>query len=558
MLIVFDGHFVTGLGSPPPSWTASTSFTGGNTLCQPSPATGYYFRAAGSGGTSGTVQPTWLTIVGAETLADNTISGWICEGTLLGFQLAYWDQIQCQTVNGDLGGTWSPQDPLTFLTGNGGVVLVEGPTQVTNDAILQITSSAKLSLGALDFPRNSPTHLGRTRILATSCMGGLSDSVIGVRQDFAVNALTAIACALTYYTPSSDDVSVKITTKPVQWQVPLNVHNTGTAGTVTITYRANLGTPKARVIAVSSAGAVFPLTSAAQGADASGYVTASAVVVTDTVQSWVLPIDGGAVPANAVMARDTYTYLLQIVEDATETEYPGTLPVLGQVFVTTTVPIDLANAPSTIDGLPVLVGARVLVKNQFNPEENGVYLYPGAGKQFPLAAGTPVPVWQAGTAYATGALVQPVGASPGHGFYFKCTTAGTSSTTTQPTWPLVTGATVADGAGALIWTCQGELPIYAYNPVVELRTFGLQQGAIVYVQSGVTSIDTWWQYTGPSVDPSSLGYAPALGWYPVQAGLIPATTTDVSQDAMGAFAAQGNAYHAAVCDFTGIATQEFQ
>ncbi len=55
--------------------------------------------------------------------------------------------------------------------------------------------------------------------------------------------------------------------------------------------------------------------------------------------------------------------------------------------------------------------------------------------------------WLASTAYALDDLVLPTVAN---GYYYKCTTAGTSGTT-EPTWPTTEGATVTDGT--VVWTC---------------------------------------------------------------------------------------------------------
>lgn len=68
-------------------------------------------------------------------------------------------------------------------------------------------------------------------------------------------------------------------------------------------------------------------------------------------------------------------------------------------------------------------------------------------------------VWVANTAYVLGNLVIP---TSGHetGYQYKCTTAGTSHATTEPTWPTVSGRTVIDST--VVWTCIGgsTLPRY--------------------------------------------------------------------------------------------------
>ena len=55
--------------------------------------------------------------------------------------------------------------------------------------------------------------------------------------------------------------------------------------------------------------------------------------------------------------------------------------------------------------------------------------------------------WEAETAY-DGDKVTPTTAN---GYYYECTTAGTSDTT-EPTWPTTADATVEDGTAT--WTCR--------------------------------------------------------------------------------------------------------
>ncbi|MEE9365993.1 MAG: hypothetical protein V3W44_04820, partial [Dehalococcoidales bacterium] len=65
-------------------------------------------------------------------------------------------------------------------------------------------------------------------------------------------------------------------------------------------------------------------------------------------------------------------------------------------------------------------------------------------------SGSPA-IWAVNTAYAVDEKVQPITAN---GRYYTCTTAGTSHTATQPTWPTQEGATVTDGAVTTItWVC---------------------------------------------------------------------------------------------------------
>ncbi len=58
-------------------------------------------------------------------------------------------------------------------------------------------------------------------------------------------------------------------------------------------------------------------------------------------------------------------------------------------------------------------------------------------------------VWTVATSYALGALIEP---TVSNGYIYKCTTAGTSHASTQPTWPTSVGSTVTDNS-SIVWTC---------------------------------------------------------------------------------------------------------
>ena len=81
--------------------------------------------------------------------------------------------------------------------------------------------------------------------------------------------------------------------------------------------------------------------------------------------------------------------------------------------------------------------------------------------------------WAAGTAYAVGAIMKPTTYAS---HTYKCTTAGTSAAVTEPSWGTTNGATTADGAGTLVWTCFDTLTYNTLAPqtaVLPYVTFGL-------------------------------------------------------------------------------------
>ena len=63
---------------------------------------------------------------------------------------------------------------------------------------------------------------------------------------------------------------------------------------------------------------------------------------------------------------------------------------------------------------------------------------------------TSPPTWEAATPYAEGDIIVPTTGKE-TGFFYECTTAGTSHATTEPTWPTVLGETVVDNT--VVWTC---------------------------------------------------------------------------------------------------------
>lgn len=82
--------------------------------------------------------------------------------------------------------------------------------------------------------------------------------------------------------------------------------------------------------------------------------------------------------------------------------------------------------------------------------------------------------WVKNTAYNVGAIMRPTSGVLTHAY--KCTTAGTSHTTTEPSWGTTNGGTTADGAGTLVWTCFDTLTYNTLAPqtaTIPYVTFGL-------------------------------------------------------------------------------------
>ncbi len=123
-------------------------------------------------------------------------------------------------------------------------------------------------------------------------------------------------------------------------------------------------------------------------------------------------------------------------------EFNGTLTLVHQT--------DLSDNPQDF----VLYMGSVLEERQLQAASS-----PGVAS-ITLTPTDILPAWAVATAYVVGDKVQP---TVGNGFVYKCTSAGTSHASVEPTWPVVTiGTTVTDG------TCIWELNS-AHHPITEIK-----------------------------------------------------------------------------------------
>lgn len=89
--------------------------------------------------------------------------------------------------------------------------------------------------------------------------------------------------------------------------------------------------------------------------------------------------------------------------------------------------------------------------------------------------------WATATAYSLGDLVEPT--TP-NGKVYKCTTAGTSHASTEPTWPTASiGSTVSDGT--VVWTLQG-----ARHLVTEIKLASTNGGLAAATAGAALSLGT--------------------------------------------------------------------
>jgi len=66
--------------------------------------------------------------------------------------------------------------------------------------------------------------------------------------------------------------------------------------------------------------------------------------------------------------------------------------------------------------------------------------------------------WKASTVTALGKVVRP---TLNNGYYYVCTTAGTTHSAEPAAWGTTVGGTTSEGGGTVVWTCykQGDIPV---------------------------------------------------------------------------------------------------
>ena len=106
------------------------------------------------------------------------------------------------------------------------------------------------------------------------------------------------------------------------------------------------------------------------------------------------------------------------------------------------------------------------IEHQYEYDISSLSLYNNRPHQLLFAQHTIRDIWEASTAYIVGDYVRPASLSTFTGLTYKCTTAGTSHGSTEPTWPTTVDDTVDDNG--VIWEAQEDLDHSSY-PMVPLH-----------------------------------------------------------------------------------------
>ena len=407
------------------------------------------------------------------------------------------DQEAVQCINGDDGGTWAPVDQIEVSGSVYGLTLT-GPLVIWGAAgHLETSGSSRFTCGWGDFPQLSPQHAGRSRAIKSSFT--TARTIPWNQWVPHANAAGALDGMMQAQASSTQQYGSSVI-QPTIIVAPLEVHCGGTLSGVTISFavgvpHATLPTlPKARVLRCDVNGNTTPMTSVAAGADAQGFyslptpTSATAYYNDGQVQQWTVPCD-----TDNVVDTSQYFYVVQVVEE--QTGSPAlVLPAVdlvsnSQIFTTFN-----GLGGLMVDGVALVAGMRLLLKDQVDPTQNGIWQVPAltagssvvgfwfrpndmplgatvpvglqvpakltgdglGGSTFVMSSGSSAPVvgggvlqWQASTVYALAEQVIP---GIPNGFCYQVTTAGTSAAIgSEPVWPTTIGVMVTDNS--VVWTC---------------------------------------------------------------------------------------------------------
>lgn len=287
--------------------------------------------------------------------------------------MASLDAKQFAMVNGDRGGMWAPSNTLDI--GNAGLSLT-GPLLLGRGGSLatNLASGARIKLNAGEWPTLEPGHTGRTRLIAQH----VAPMRPGTTADVQIFAGKLQTMALTVR--KGDD----ILTQP-SFVTPLRVHNGATLNRVSFRFSvpvarttAPVQAPRFRVVKLNkTTGLVTPLKTTVDG---TGYDSPTNV---QDAATWYA---GGAVQsfdwvpdAGTVIDIVNNAYFTQTIEERTAAD--KTIRPDGKLLreikadvVAASVATSALSGAVTVDGQTIANGAAVLLKDQTNKRENGIWL----------------------------------------------------------------------------------------------------------------------------------------------------------------------------------------
>jgi hypothetical protein len=446
------------------------------------PILGHFSRAQSSG--------TWIT--GYEPL----LSDWTS-----------FDWRSAQSVNGDDGGTWAPATGNPIIINGQGLVVTGQATISGIGATLKSLAAGAFLLTSSEWPALGATHTSRSRTIMSSCLNAATNiTTIGI------SGAAPTLPNLQYGAPQT----VLVPNMSISLTVTLRVHDGATLDSVTVNWivpwsHTPVTVPAFRVLRLDAFGNASVMSSTATGADANGYFYPTASGASQWYNNGQPQSLEVIVDTDNVISIANYTYVLEIIEEQGVTGFPWSAQCFAQscAYVDTSGSV-LPTGSQTIDGVSVPTITYVLLTNQPDPTQNGLWITSSSGSwqriSLPLSSGAifwvqqgnvnaqtywqcpaisgnqNIQLWTSSTPHIPGDIVAPV--TGGIGLVALCTTGGTTNTS-EPSWPNVSGATVTDGS--VTWTMQAtSLP----SPNISLLKDPL--GLVTGVAGGFAAFGNIW------------------------------------------------------------------
>ncbi|MBS2017484.1 MAG: hypothetical protein JST00_31670 [Deltaproteobacteria bacterium] len=308
-------------------------------------------------------------------------------------------------LNGDRGGTWAPSSAIV-IAGSG--LQVVGPARVAYGGSLRTTDGSRFVLGDGDWPLFGEGHAQRSRVILQPLHRKtvFADfGVPGVTLPSAINAhggwrLSANGNGLQSLALGIQEPGKSLLSRPNNVRMALEVHDSATLSKVVLCFRvpsprvtAPVTLPRFRVLRQDASGRLAPLKSTATDAlgftaDANGWISPAPVA---SGSAWYA--NGAAqrltylCDQNNVIDVSQYVYWIELGEEAASPYAVPSASIDGitirerksDVVTASTGNIASLSGTMTVGGIALTGGERVLVKDQTQPYQNGIWIVNAGG-----------------------------------------------------------------------------------------------------------------------------------------------------------------------------------
>lgn len=296
---------------------------------------------------------------------------------------------------------------------------------------------------------------------------------------------------------SNVTISSKLAGQFLEWNGTAWINNSLVATDIPSldTSKITTGTMSASRLPVASTSAqgIVQLSAAVNSTSATLAATASAVKSAYDLANAAVAKSGGTMTGFLTLNANPTGNMHAVTKQYVDSVVSG-LDVKKSVKAATTGNITLSGT-QTIDGVTLVAGDRVLVKNQNVPTENGIYV---------VATGA----WTRSTGTDSNTELTP-GA-------FTFVEQGTANSDTG--WILSTDGTITIGTTAITWTQFSSAGVIGVDATLSKsgNTIGLQSGIVIPGTYVKTTVDTYGRTTGGSALVAS--DIPNLDWSKITSG----------------------------------------